>query len=140
MRKLVRCLLFGGVVAGTLMASPSKARAQFPIAVAPVQSAVPAVVGYAPERRGLFGWRVVYRPVVAPVAVAPVAAAPIVAAPFTPTVSVGRPIIADPGLYGYGPAVAPVTSYFAPPMPIVVPAPITTFRYPFPAVVPYVGY
>ena len=115
-----------------LTAMPSDAQAQYPVAVTQVQPVVPAVVGYTAERRGLFGWRVVYRPVIAGVPSVPV----------TPTVAVAPAVVSQRVVMGYAPPVGPVTSYYAPPVSVAapLPPPITTYRVPLPAVVPYVGY
>lgn len=102
-------------VCGVLLGVASEATAQGPLVYYP---ASPAVT-YVPEVRGLFGQRLVYRPVLA----APVAVA---AAPAPPVV-VARPVTTY-----YAPAVsAPVTSYYAP----AVPAPVTTYYAPAPAAV-----
>ena len=132
MRKMVRCLLVGAVAVAALVVMPSSAHAQYPVAVTPVQPVVPAVVGYTAERRGLFGWRTDYRPVVAGVPTVPVA----------PAVAVAPPVVSQRVVVGYAPPVQPVTSYYAPPVTIAapLPPPITTYRVPLPAVVPYVGY
>lgn len=145
MGKFARCLVLVAVVTVASLAVQGDAHAQYPVSVTTVQPVVPtAVVGYTAERRGLFGWRVVYRPIVAPVA-APV--------PVTTTVSVARPVISAPlsapVTVGYAPVEAPVTSYYAPPVPIAAPPvpvavpmvpPVTTLRVPVPVVTPYIGY
>jgi hypothetical protein len=136
------------IVACTVCAATwqqSNATAQVPVAVQPV---VPGVVGYSAEYRGLFGRRVVYRPIVAPVAAAPVAVAPVAVA--RPIVSVARPVItAAPLAYApvqsyYAPVqsyYAPVQSYYAPVQSNYAPvAPvITTYRYPVTTFVPVLG-
>lgn len=117
-----RLLCVGLLVTCLCLAVESDASAQYPVVVQP---AVPAVVGYTAERRGLLGLRVVYRPVVAPVA----------AAPAVPTVTVARPVVAAPVTLGYAPVETPVTSYYAP-APVAVPVtsyyapPVTTYRVP----------
>jgi hypothetical protein len=143
----LRCLLVAAVMGGAVITMPSEAQAQVPIAVAP---AVPAVVGYTAERRGLFGQRVVFRPVVAPVATAvPVttfAPTVTVARPVVtvarPVVTVARPVVTVPTpvvsqrvVVGFAPPVTPVTSFFAPPVAVPVAAPVTTFRVPVVSVV-----
>jgi hypothetical protein len=145
----MRCLLVTAVISGAVITMPSKAEAQFPVVVAP---AAPAVVGYTAERRGLFGRRVVFRPVVAPVAtavpvttVAPtVAVARPVVTVARPAVTVARPVVtAAPTVVsqrvvvGYAPPPVPVTSFFAPPVSVPVAPPVTTFRVP---IVPVVGF
>ncbi len=138
----MRCLLVAAVMSGAVISMSSESEAQVPVAVSP---AVPAVVGYTAERRGLFGWRVVYRPVVAPVAaavpVAGVAPTVTVARPVVtvarPVVTVARPVVTQRVVVGYAPPAVPVTSFYAPPVGVPVPAPITTYRVP---VVPVVGF
>ncbi len=133
MRLITRILCILAVAFALTALTPERAEAQYPVAVPVVQPVVPAVVGYSAERRGLFGLRVVYRPVVAPVAAAPVAVAPTVSvarpvvtvAPSTvarPVVTVARPVVtvARPVV-----SVAPVATYYAPPV-----IPVTTYRYP----------
>ncbi|TWU34304.1 hypothetical protein [Novipirellula artificiosorum] len=107
--------------------SGQDAKAQYPS----VQAVAPAVVGYVPERRGLFGWRTTYRPVIAPVSVA----APVVTA--RPVV-VARPAIASPPVtVRYAPMPAPVTSYYAPPS---VAAPVRSYYAPPTVVAPVRSY
>lgn len=92
------------------------------------------VVTYLPERRGLFGQRLVYRPAVsytAPAAVtvpvAPVCATPVIAPTttyFAPAAPVAPAVVSVPTTTYYAPA-APVTTYYAPAAPVVVaPAPV----------------
>ena len=109
MRHFTRFVCAIAVASCFMFASQKEASAQYPVYYAPAQPVVPAVVGYSARRGGLFGQRVVVRPVVAPVA----AAAPVVAA---------RPVVA--------PAPVTVRAYYAPPV-----VPVTTYRVP---VVPYV--
>ena len=94
MRILIRILCAGMFAFCFAFTSPQDASAQYAVAVTPV---APAVVGYAPERRGLFGRRVVYRPVVTPVAaavrVAPVTVARPVVTVARPVVTVARPVV-----------------------------------------------
>lgn len=144
MRQVIKLLCCTFVITSFSLAAGSRADAQYAVAVQPV---APAVVGYTAQRRGLFGRRIVYRPIVAPVAVAPVA----VAAPVT----VARPVVT-----AYRPAVVPVASYYAPPAPVVtsyyapaapvvrsyyapaapVVVPVRTYRVPVPTFVPVIGY
>ncbi len=91
MLTLRRTLSVAIVATIAVLACSSDAQAQYPVAVQPV---VPAVVGYTAERRGLFRRRVVYRPVVAPVAAPVVPVAPV--APAAPVVSVARPVVSAP--------------------------------------------
>ena len=123
-RLLLPLLVAGWFVVGM----SSNADAQYPVAVVPVQTVSPVVVGYSAQRRGLFGRRVVYRPVVsAPYAVpvAPVVGTPVVAArPVTvvPSVTVARPVVVAPA-----PVAVPVMTYRVPTVPIV---PVQTYRLP----------
>ena len=133
MTKLVRCLLLAGSAAAAITILPNEAHAQQAFAVTP---AAPAVVGFTAERRGLFGWRTVYRPIVAPVATAvPVAPAVTVARPvisqsvisqsvvmarpvisqpvMSQSVVMARPVVSEPVVVGFAPSAAPVTSFFA---------------------------
>ena len=144
MRHVIKLLCCTVVITSFSLASASRAEAQYAVAVQPV---APAVVGYTAQRRGLFGRRVVYRPVVAPVAVAPVAveapvtvARPVVSAPIT----VARPVIAAPVVTSYyAPAAPVVRSYYAPPAPVVrsyyappVVVPVQSYR----IAVPVIGF
>ncbi len=108
MRTITRSLFTGCIALLMTLAVQNDANAQYPVAVQPV---APAVVGYTAERRGLFGRRVVYRPIVAPVAAAPV-------------VTAARPVLAAPVTMNYAPEVAPVTMNYAPAV-----APPVTVRY-----------
>ena len=155
MSNIDRTLFVGFAAIGLLLAADDHvANAQYPVAVTTLQPAVPAVVGYVPERRGLFGRRIVYRAVVAPVAIAPVAPIVTAARPAlaSPTVTVGYAPIAPvaPVRAYYVPAVpavryapvrayyAPVRSYYAPVAPAVVP--VRVYRVPVTPYVPAVGY
>ena len=139
MRNFARYLLVAAVAVAGAIAFQSDAQAQVPIAVTTVQPVVPAVVGYTAERRGLFGRRVVYRPVVAPVGAAvPVASTVTVARPVVtvarPVVTVARPVVPAPII-----APPPVAAYYPPvAVPVAVPAPVTTYR--VPVVYPYWGF
>ena len=158
----MRCLLVAAVMSGAVITMSSESEAQVPVVVSP---AVPAVVGFSAERRGLFGRRVVFRPVVAPVSTAvPVttfAPAVTVARPVVtmsrpvvtmsrpvvtmsqpvvmarPVVTVARPVVTQRVAVGFAPPAVPVTSFFAPPVGVPIAAPVTTFRVP---VVPVVGF
>ena len=84
MRTISIYLGIGLMTLGMVLADQSTAEAQYPYTITPMQTVVtpmqtyaPAVVGYTAERRGLFGRRIVYRPVVAPAFGTPV----VVAAP-----------------------------------------------------------
>ena len=134
MRTITRSLFTGCIALLTTLAVQHDASAQYPVAVQPV---APAVVGYTAERRGLFGRRVVYRPIVAPVAAAPVvtAARPVLAAPVTmnypPAVAPPVTVRYAPVTVGTAPVVAPVTTYRV--------APVTTYRV-APIVAPFRSY
>jgi len=112
------------------------AKAQRPMAVTayyPPQS----VVTYLPERRGLFGQRFVYRPVVsyAAPAVSTVPAPRVVSIAPTPTTTYYAPSIAVTTYYA--PPV-PVTTYYPPPAPVIVaPAPVTVRYRPAPVITYY---
>ena len=119
----VSTMLGGGFV------SPPKAQADYPY-YGTTYVRAPAV-GYTARRGGLFGQRVVVRPVLGtvpvPVPTAPVVVArPVVAAPVVavPPVAAARPV---------------VSTYYAPPVgPIGVTVPV--YRVPVTAVVPVVGF
>jgi hypothetical protein len=116
MYRIVICLIVVCVALASLFAIAQPAQAQ--VAVTAYYPAAP-VVTYLPERRGLFGQRLVYRPVVthaAPVAVAP--------APVTTYYA--------PAVRACYYAPAPVTTYYAPAVPV---APVTVYRPVIPAVV-----
>jgi hypothetical protein len=87
-------------------------------AVTTVQSSAPAVIGYTAERRGLFGLRTAYRPIVGTV-------------PVQKTVIVQqRPVYVPAPVYVQRPAVvytAPVTTYLAP---VPQQIPVTTYYTP----------
>jgi hypothetical protein len=121
----LRMIAFAALVTvGVLIVSSEPANAQVPVPVtAYYATPVAPVVTYLPERRGLFGQRLVYRPVVgytAP-AVAPVAA-PIVAPVAAPAVVPAAPVTTY-----YAPAPVPVTT-FRPVAPVVIaPAPVSVY-------------
>jgi hypothetical protein len=122
MRSISTYLCFGLMTVAMGLADQREAEAQYPYTVnaaptyiAPVQAYAPAIVGYTAERRGLFGRRTVYRPVLGPsvaqpiavaapvqtitqataIAPAPIAAAPIAAAP----IAAARPVVEAPMVY-----------------------------------------
>lgn len=111
------------------------------VTVTTVQTSAPAVIGYVPERRGLFGLRTAYRPIVGAVPVqktvtvqqAPVAVQrPPVYVPTPVTVQrppvyvpTPAPVYAPAPVYVPAPVV-PVTTYLAP----VTPVPVTTYYTP----------
>jgi hypothetical protein len=141
-RTVTRLLCVGFIATCLTWMLQSDASAQYPVAVTAVQPVVPAVVGYAPQRRGLFGRRVVYRPVVAPVVVArPVVAPVVVARPALAPVVVARPgfapvVVARPA---FAPVMAPpVSAYYAPPVRVLVP--VRTYRIPVTNYVPVIGF
>ncbi len=96
----------------------------------------PPVVTYVPEVRGLFGQRLVYRPVVSvpgPYLRAAVSPWAVIPAPAVPVSTYYAPAPAP--VLGYA---APVTTYYAPAAPVVsYPAPVTAYYAP---AVPVVGY
>lgn len=109
------------------------------VAQVPVIYYRPPTVTYVPEVRGLFGQRLVYRPVVtpaAPVVAAVAAPLPVFAAPPAAVTSYYAP---SPVTTYYAPSPAPVTTYYAPsPAPVTTyyapsPAPVTTYYAPAPA-------
>lgn len=105
---------------GVLLAGAPDAAAQGPAVVAYYPA--PPVVTYVPEVRGLFGQRLVYRPVLAaPVAVAAVPAPAIVAAPPVTTYYAPAPAVGVTTYYA--PAPAAVTSFYAP----AVAAPVVSY-------------
>ena len=138
MQTFTRFFCAAVIVAGWMLTTTTDVKAQYPVYSVPVAPVAPAVVGYAPERRGLFGQRVVYRPVVGAVT----AAVPVPVAPVT----VARPVIVGRPALPVAVAPAPVTAYYAPaapvgvPAPIAVPAPVTTYRVPITPLVPVIGW
>lgn len=113
-----------------LVAAPHKACAQWPV-VTTYAPAAP-VVGFVPERRGLFGLQTVYRPIVGVPAAVPVAtyvpAAPVVVSRpvmVAQPVIVARPVVVAPPVTVAHPVVVsqPVTTYYAPAAPAAVVAP-----------------
>ena len=122
MMRLTRTMVAAGVVAAALtLAAPKRAQAQ--MAVTAYYPATP-VVTYRPVRRGLFGWRIVYRPFVS------------YAVPTAPVTTYYAPA---PVTTYYAPA--PVTTYYAPrpvrtyyaPRPVrtyYAPTPVTTYYAP----------
>ena len=101
--------------------------AQAQVAVTTYYPAAPAVT-YLPERRGLFGQRLVYRPVVTNVAPVVVAPAPVTTY-YAPAVRAAYYAPAPVTTY-YAPA--PVTTYYAPAVRV---APVTVYRPVVPAVI-----
>jgi hypothetical protein len=132
MRSISTYLCFGLMTVAMGLADQREAEAQYPYTVnaaptyiAPVQAYAPAIVGYTAERRGLFGRRTVYRPVLGPsvaqpiavaapvqtitqataiaptpIAPAPIAAAPIAAAPIAAApIAAARPVVEAPMVY-----------------------------------------
>lgn len=117
--------MFGAGLLVTMLtlSLPEDLQAQYPVIVQPV---APTVIGYTAERRGLFGQRTAFRPVIAP-AVSTVPVVPMA----QPVVSVARPVVglATPPVTVARPVVpiapqavaAPVAAYYAPAAPVVVP-------------------
>lgn len=110
MRFVTRLLCIAAVAAAFVVAPEKQASAGHPVYYAPATPVVPAVVGYSARRGGLFGQRVVMRPVVAPVAAAPVIVAPPV-----------------------------VTAYYPPAVPAVA-VPVRSYRVPYATIVPVYPY
>lgn len=144
MRSITTCFGVGLIAVGVFLADHREAKAQYPYTinsgvtyVAPVQAYAPAVVGYTAERRGLFGRRTVYRPVLGPSVVQPVAvvapvetiapATAITAAPIT----AARPVV-QATVYQAPPVAAPVVvgrPVITAPAPVVMaPAPVVVGR------------
>lgn len=114
MRRVAKYSALLTVVFGWLViAGSGKVSAQAPVAVTTYQPVQP-VVAYYPVRRGLFGRRIVYRPVVT-------YAVPAASVPVTTY---------------YAPAAPPVTTYYAPAAPVVT-APVTTYYAPAPVTTYY---
>lgn len=116
MYRTVICLVVVCVALATFLAVAQPAQAQ--VSVATYYPAAP-VVTYLPERRGLFGQRLVYRPVVTH-------AAPVVVAPAPVTTYYAPAVRAT----YYAPA--PVRTYYAPAVPV---APVTVYRPVVPAII-----
>jgi len=136
MQAVTKNVVAGLIASFMALAVQSDAKGQYAVAVQPV---TPAVVGYAAERRGLFGRRVVFRPVVGQVPIAPVVtvAQPIFTAPIIAPVTVGyAPVVtqyqAPVPVATYYRAPAPVATYYRAPAPVVTyyraPAPVLPIR------------
>ena len=111
MRSFTKVLCCAAIIATCLtVTTTNEAAAGYPVYYAPAQPVVPAVVGYSARRAGLFGRRVVVRPIVAPVA------APVV---------VARPV---------------VTATYEVVPPVTVAVPVRSYRVPYSAYYPYYGY
>ena len=137
-----RSALAVAIVVGVGLSSGDRASAQ--VTVTTVQSTAPGVIGYVPERVGLFGWRTGYRPIVgnvpvkktvttvqqAPAYVAtPVAVqrVPVYVAPAPAPVVVQRaPVYVAPAPTYVAPVAT--TTYLAPVPP--TPIPVTTYYTP----------
>jgi hypothetical protein len=126
MRSISTYLCFGLMAVAMGFADQREAEAQYPYTInaaptyiAPVQAYAPAIVGYTAERRGLFGRRTVYRPVLGPSVAQPIAVAapvetitqamaiapaPIAAAP----IAAARPVVEAPMVYSSPVMSAPV--------------------------------
>jgi hypothetical protein len=114
--------LFVVVCTLVLVVGSPQASAQVPVVVSTYYPAIPTI-SYYPERRGLFGRRIVYRPYVT---VAP-------ATPVTTYYAPAPTVVQSPVTTYYAPAPTivqgPVTTYYAP-APTVVASPVTTFMAP----------
>ena len=129
MRFTKQCLM-AALAAGCMMFGlEGQARAQFPIVVTPPQPVLPAVVGYSTERRGLFGQRVVMRPLVSPVATLPappvvVAARPVVTATAPPVITLPPAVSTSVGYTTYyTPSIIPAAPLAVP----LAPVPVTSY-------------
>lgn len=91
MNALKSFTLLATVCGGMLVATSEQAAAQYPVVTA-YGPATPAV-GYVPVRRGLFGLRTAYQPVVSYPAVVPVTVAPAIPVIRARLVTVARPVI-----------------------------------------------
>ena len=110
----------------TLVVNDRKASAQVPVGVTIYYPAVPTVT-YVPERRGLFGRRIVYRPVVTYSAPVTTYYAPQLSAPVT---TYYAPQLSAPVTTYYAPQLsAPVTTFYVPAQ-TVIESPVTTFYAP----------
>ncbi len=130
--RIALALLASGLV---FFLAADSAQAQRPIAVTAYYPPQP-VVSYFPERRGLFGQRVVYRPALsyaAPVVSAVPAPPPVVVAP-APVTTYYAPSAA---VTTYRVPSVPVTTYYAPAPVVVAPAPVTVRYRPAPVVTYY---
>ena len=81
------------------------------VTVTTVQTNAPAVIGYQAERRGLFGLRTSYRPIVGTVPVQRTVAVQQVPAYVSPSPYVPAPVVISQPSYL---APIPVTTYYAP--------------------------
>ncbi|MCP4941946.1 MAG: hypothetical protein GY924_08205 [Planctomycetaceae bacterium] len=121
MRSISTYFGVGLLAVGVMLADQRDAEAQYPYTinagatyVAPVQAYAPAVVGYTAERRGLFGRRTVYRPVLGPSVAQPIAVvAPVQtitqATAYAPApITAARPVLQAPAFYQAPLAAAPV--------------------------------
>jgi hypothetical protein len=100
------------------------------VTVTTVQSSAPAVIGYAAQPRGLFGWRTSYQPIVANVPVQKTVTVQQVPAYVPQPVTVQRVYVPAPVQQTYVPA--PITyrapTYLAPLPP--TPIPVTSYYTP----------
>jgi hypothetical protein len=144
-RKICQPIVLGLIISLLTLVTCNDTFAQYPVSVRPVVS---SVVSYVPMRRGLFGRRIVYRPVVTPVTTfVPVAAPTVVARPVSVPVVVARPVSDwSPVVVRYAPAppIPRVSAYYTPmpPAPVAIPylPPVTTYRIPITTYGTVIGY
>ncbi len=134
MNRIKKTLMVGLIVVAISLTFQADAKADYPVLVQP--AVAPTVVGYSVRRAGLFGQRVVMRPVVAPAipvstvtvsrpVVTVARPAVVVERPLVtverPVVTVARPLVS----VGYAP---PVAAYYRPVVPVVTyRMPVTTY-------------
>jgi hypothetical protein len=123
MRRFEKSVCLAAVAASLLLVAENQVSAQYPVYYAP-PPVVPAVVGYSARRAGLFGRRVVVRPVVAAV---PVPTVPVAIS----TVAVARPVVTT----SFG-TETPVAAFYPP----AVSIPVARYRIPYGAYYPVYGY
>ena len=110
MRRVTQLVCVLAMAVGLVSCSDRSADAGHPVYYAAAPPVMPAVVGYSARRGGVFGQRVVMRPVVAPVVAAPLVMPPPVVRSF----------------------------YYGAPISIAVP--VSSYRVPYGAYYPVYGY